>query len=179
MKGESYKFHTGDKVAIFSYKGCTLEVCGKATSIYISKDTPMIQYLKCHASLEQLRDMAEKDDMLGPVALIAGAKDVGKSTLCRILLNYAARVNRQPLYCDIDLGQGSLSVPGMISAVSVQRPAQVTDGFCQSVALSYHHGHKSFGENIALFNIIVKELAEVAVNSIEQSKSCESLNIFL
>ena len=31
--------------------------------------------------------------------------DVGKSTLCRILLNYAVRLGRRPIYCDIDVGQ--------------------------------------------------------------------------
>jgi len=37
--------------------------------------------------------------------VIAGPTDVGKSTLCRLLLNYAVRAHRQPLFVDLDVGQ--------------------------------------------------------------------------
>ena len=37
--------------------------------------------------------------------MITGPVDVGKSTLCRILLNYAVRLGRRPIYCDLDIGQ--------------------------------------------------------------------------
>lgn len=37
--------------------------------------------------------------------MICGPTDVGKSTLCRLLLNYAVRMGRRPVYVDLDLGQ--------------------------------------------------------------------------
>ena len=37
--------------------------------------------------------------------MVAGATDVGKSTVCKILSNYAVRMNRQPCLVDIDIGQ--------------------------------------------------------------------------
>ena len=37
--------------------------------------------------------------------MICGPSDVGKSTLCRLLLNYAVRMGRRPIYVDLDLGQ--------------------------------------------------------------------------
>ena len=37
--------------------------------------------------------------------MICGPTDVGKSTLCRLLLNYAVRMGRRPIYVDLDLGQ--------------------------------------------------------------------------
>jgi len=37
--------------------------------------------------------------------MLVGPTDVGKSTLCRILCNYAARTDRQPCLVDIDVGQ--------------------------------------------------------------------------
>lgn len=49
--------------------------------------------------------------------MVVGPTDVGKSTLCRILLNYSARMNalgRRPIYVDLDPGQGQISVPGTI-----------------------------------------------------------------
>ena len=46
--------------------------------------------------------------------MLAGATDVGKSTLCRLLLSYAARLGRQPCLVDCDVGQGLISVPGTL-----------------------------------------------------------------
>lgn len=173
VKGKGYEFHTGDKVAIFTYKGCTLEVRGETDVIYISRETPMIQYLNCHAALDQMRENAEEKNILGPIAMIVGPTDVGKSTLSRILLNYATRMNRRPLYCDIDLGQGAISVPGTIASILVERPASLTEGFSQSAPLVYHHGHKSPGDNIALYNMIIKRMAEVAITSRDENKGCK------
>ena len=34
-----------------------------------------------------------------------GPTDVGKSTVCRLLLNYAVRLGRKPIYVDLDVGQ--------------------------------------------------------------------------
>lgn len=42
--------------------------------------------------------------------------DVGKSTLCKILLNYGVRAGWAPTFVDMDIGQGSITVPGCIAA---------------------------------------------------------------
>ena len=34
-----------------------------------------------------------------------GPSDVGKSTLCTLLLNYGVRVGRAPILVDLDVGQ--------------------------------------------------------------------------
>ena len=71
-----------------------------------------IIYLNTHAALESLRKTAESmlladpnSPARGPRMLIAGPTDVGKTTLCRILCNYAVREGRTPLYVDLDIGQ--------------------------------------------------------------------------
>lgn len=71
-------------------------------------------YLNCHACLEQARLKAENDDKRGPIAMIVGPMDVGKSTVTRILLNYAVRMGRTPVYVDLDVGQGQVAIPGSI-----------------------------------------------------------------
>lgn len=73
-----------------------------------------VMYLNAHAALEQLRKKAETDNSRGPVTMIVGPMDVGKSTLCRLLLNYAVRMGRRPIFVDLDVGQGQISVPGTI-----------------------------------------------------------------
>ncbi len=50
--------------------------------------------------------------------MVAGATDVGKSTVCKILSNYAARLSRQPCLVDIDVGQVR-AVWGPLSSLAV------------------------------------------------------------
>lgn len=66
--------------------------------------------MNTHAALEQLREHAEslgmqKEEARGPALMIVGPTDVGKSTVCRILCNYAVRVGRTPTFVDLDVGQ--------------------------------------------------------------------------
>ena len=37
--------------------------------------------------------------------MVVGPVDVGKSTLCKLLVNYAARQGRAPVLVDLDVGQ--------------------------------------------------------------------------
>lgn len=46
--------------------------------------------------------------------MVVGPGDVGKSTLTKILLNYAVRMGRRPIFVDLDVGQGHISVPGTV-----------------------------------------------------------------
>lgn len=75
-------------------------------------------YLNVHASLEQYRNEAELSGGRGPITMIVGPCDVGKSTVTRILLNYAVRMRRRPILVDLDVGQGQISVPGTIGKTS-------------------------------------------------------------
>lgn len=56
---------------------------------------------------------------------------MGKSTVSKILLNYAVRLGRKPIFVELDVGQGAISVPGTIGAMMVERPASVEEGFSQ------------------------------------------------
>ncbi len=117
VQNTSYVFPHGSKFSVFTYHGCQILVKGSSEiAPYTSKETPMIMYANVHAALEQMRKEAETspptggegvegEAKRGPVVLVVGPTDVGKSTLCRILLNYAVRKGRRPLYVDLDVGQ--------------------------------------------------------------------------
>ena len=60
----------------------------------------------------------------GPRVLVVGPADSGKSSPPAILTAYAVRVGRTPVYVDLDVSNGELSVPGSISAA----PMDGTDG---------------------------------------------------
>lgn len=173
VKKKKYNFGVGAKVAIFTYQGCVLHVTGKTDVSYISKETPMVQYLNCHAALEQLRVHAEEKDERGPVAMVVGPMDVGKSTLCRILLNYAVRLGRRPLYADIDVGQGALSIPGTIGTILVERPASIEEGLTMVAPLVYHFGYKTPSGNNTLYKAVVSKMAEVTLESLNVNKKSE------
>jgi hypothetical protein len=72
--------------------------------------------------------LSGQGEPLVPPALACCA-DVGKSTLCKILLNYAVRAGWAPTFADMDIGQGSITVPGCIAATpgAGRRPAKRKD----------------------------------------------------
>ena len=83
----------------------------------------MVLYLNTHIAIDQVRHRASREGKVGPrvrqslkiqlqshtivniQVVIAGSVDVGKSTMCRILLNYAIRMNRRLCYVETDVGQ--------------------------------------------------------------------------
>lgn len=80
--------------------------------------------------------------------------DVGKSTLCRILLNYAVRAGWAPTFADVDIGQGSITVPGCVAATPGARhmgralaaPATLFAAGCRAAATGPHrHGGTGLG----------------------------------
>ena len=118
------------------------------------------------------------------LSLQVGPTDVGKSTVSKILLNYAVRLGRKPIFVELDVGQGAISVPGTIGAMMVERPASVEEGFSQvsifmfllmisfipnlliiccpqNAPLVYHYGHTSPGHNNVLYKELVSRLADV------------------
>jgi hypothetical protein len=126
---------TGQKLALFSWKGCRLRIEGSPEVMYESEDTPMQQYLNVHETLEGRRRAAASASSEGPRVLVAGAVDVGKSSLCRILLNYAVRNGWAPTAVDLDVGQGSITVPGCIAATPVEAPIDVEEGLPTGVCV--------------------------------------------
>lgn len=60
--------------------------------------------------------------------LVCGGVDVGKSTLIKVLLNYACRRGYTPIWVDLDIGQGDITAPGCLSASTVDRPYDIQNG---------------------------------------------------
>eukprot|EP00117_Sycon_ciliatum_P049281 scpid21118/ scgid34961/ Polyribonucleotide 5&apos; Polynucleotide kinase Clp1; Pre-mRNA cleavage complex II protein Clp1 len=152
------------KVAFFSWHGCTLETIGEIENIYIAKETPMQRYLNVHTALHQQREAAVRNNSDGPRVMVVGSPDVGKSTLCRILLNYATRLGYQPMFVDLDVGQATVGLPGCIGALPVERPADIQEGFSRRAPLVYHFGHLGPDRNIKFY----KRIMEVMSNAVKR-----------
>ncbi|VDN08030.1 unnamed protein product [Thelazia callipaeda] len=183
IQHKKYVFPPGSRVAVFTWKKAIVELVGKTESAYVAEQTPMvfffpytvhydefhcswqIIYLNTHAALEQLREHAEsvvvqQEQARGPSLMIVGPTDVGKTTVCRILCNYAVRVGRTPIFVDLDVGQGSISVPGTVGALYIEKTADVVEGFDKKAPLVYHFGSLTPSSNIPLYDLLVKQLSE-------------------
>lgn len=134
-----------------------------------------IQYLNTHAALEQMRMTAETNGTKGPIVMVVGPMDVGKSTLCRILLNYSVRSGHRPIYVDVDVGQGNISIPGTIGSLLIERPAAAEEGFSQLAPFVFHFGNKSPDDNNELYKILTSKLADVTMERLQVDKRGEKL----
>lgn len=152
---------SGVKVAIFSWEGATLELEGDPDVVYEADETPMQSYLNVHDTLEARRQAAEAAASEGPRAFVVGPTDSGKSTLCKILLNYAVRTGWAPLMVDLDIGQGSVTVPGCLAATPIEAPIDVEEGFPIDAPLVYFYGGISPADNPHLYRHLVERLAHV------------------
>lgn len=65
----------------------------------------MVSYINTHQVINNLRTSAQQSGGQGPRVMVVGPTDSGKSTLCKMLLNWAVRMGSQPTYVDIDVGE--------------------------------------------------------------------------
>ncbi|KAJ3108474.1 hypothetical protein HDU97_001181 [Phlyctochytrium planicorne] len=164
---------SGQKLAVFSWSGCVLEIAGQCTVDYTAGETPMNSYFLVHVALEQLREAAAASGGYGPKVMVVGPSDVGKSTLCRILLNYAVKAGRSSLFVDIDTNEGSLSIPGSMAASAVYKPIGPEEGFGslpQTTGASpavFYYGWGGPNEKAKLYDRIALKLAELVQRKLD------------
>lgn len=80
-------------------------------------------------------------DVQGPRVIVVGPTDSGKSTLSRMLLSWAAKQGWKPTFVDLDIGQGSITIPGCIAATPIEMPIDPVEGIPLEMPLVYFHGH--------------------------------------
>ncbi|KAJ3339990.1 hypothetical protein HDU93_007539 [Gonapodya sp. JEL0774] len=153
----------------------SLHVQGTPSAEYVAGETPMASYLNVHLALEEARAdsltsqgfVEDEHRMEGPRVLIVGPSDSGKTSLAKILLNYAIKEGRTPLFVDIDPGEASVTIPGSLSATPLVRPLDAEDEFSTTPLTSstapfvLYHGYPRPGEHQALYKAQVEKLAEV------------------
>ena len=86
-----------------------------------------------------------------------------------MLLNWAVRSGRLPIYVDLDVNQNLISLPGTISAVVAERTALIEEGFNIDTQIAYHYGYKNPAENPVLYRRLITVLRD-AINF-----RCESI----
>ncbi|WOL08760.1 hypothetical protein Cni_G17513 [Canna indica] len=154
------------KIAVFTWHGATIELEGTSEVEYVADETPMVSYVNVHAILDARRAQAKAsqssnvDSSQGPRVIVVGPTDSGKSSLCRMLLSWACKQGWKPTYVDLDIGQGSITIPGCIAATPVEMPIDATEGIPLEMPIVYFYGHTTPNANGDLYKVLVKELAQ-------------------
>lgn len=105
---------------------------------------------------------ADKAAPLGPVVVVAGPVNAGKSTAVATLAAWACRRGWSPTVVDLDPGQGDLCPPASVSAAPVDRIGLAASGGWETHALpilSYPVGTTNLGEAAPLFKAACASLA--------------------
>ncbi|XP_072961750.1 protein CLP1 homolog [Typha angustifolia] len=154
------------KIAIFTWHGATIELEGISEVEYVADETPMVSYVNVHAILDGRRARAKAsqgsdlDTSQGPRVIVVGPTDSGKSTLCRMLLSWACKQSWKPTFVDLDIGQGSITLPGCIAATPVEMPIDAVEGIPLEMPLVYFFGHTTPSSHGELYKVLTKELAQ-------------------
>lgn len=179
LVNKTYTFPRNSKAAAFTYHGATIEVTGSPTKCHVGQKCDyMTCYLQIHGDLERMREEAERDATTTPICLVCKpmcARNVGKSTLCRILLNYATRRGRTPIFVDLDPDQGHIGLPGTIGALSIESPIDIETGLSLKSSLLMHFGHTkpsgdSEGNSGQLYKALIENMAKMVHSKLEQDK---------
>lgn len=181
LVNRNYTFPRNSKAAVFTYHGATIEVTGSPQKCHVGRECDyMTCYLKIHGDLENMRVEAEQQPDVNktPICLVCKpmfARNVGKSTLCRILLNYAARRGRAPIFVDLDPDQGHIGLPGTIGALSIESPIDIETGLVLRSSMLMHFGHTNpsagdEGKSGLLYKVLIENMAKIVHSKLEQDK---------
>jgi len=164
VKEKAYIFQSQASVAVYSFNGATVTLSGNEKCVgdaYVSKDTPNILAVNIHGVLENMRDQAAKEGKRGPCVMVVGSLEVGKTVLCRQLINWAVRSGRAPTLIDLDVSNNSIAIPGTICALTTRKFASPVNGWDRSEQIVYHYGHTTLQTNPDLYNTLVLRLSDV------------------
>ncbi|KAJ6793941.1 protein CLP1-like protein [Iris pallida] len=154
------------KFAIFTWHGATIELEGTTEVEYVADETPMVSYVNVHAILDarRVRSKASQSSVLdssqGPRVIVVGPTDSGKSSLCRMLLSWACKQGWKPTFVDLDVGQGSITIPGCIAATPIEMPIDEVEGIPLEMPIVYFYGNTTPSVSAELYKVLVKELAQ-------------------
>ncbi|KAF9447863.1 hypothetical protein P691DRAFT_670597 [Macrolepiota fuliginosa MF-IS2] len=139
VPGKIYLFGFECKAAVFTWRGCTIEMSQPSTE-YVSEETSMKAYGNLHIALEKMRvrslltltgssltpgePPSNARPSESPRVLVIGPANSGKTTLCKILTNYCVRAGQgwSPILVNIDPNDGGWAAPGALSAAAVHDP---------------------------------------------------------
>ncbi|CDR94317.1 pre-mRNA cleavage complex II protein Clp1, putative [Babesia bigemina] len=149
----------GEKLAVFTWVGCSVQVKGMVEQEYDGEDHAMKEYLNVANVLNAERELASVKRTQGPRVLITGAPSSGKSTVAMLLCNYALRGGWTPVFVEADPRASTDKrqiqfYPGTIGATVVTNAAEMDS----KNPLVYFYGYSGAQENEKLYLQISKSM---------------------
>lgn len=197
---KSYTFR-GTKGAIFTPRGCTLDLEGECDHQYVAEKTPdennpMISYQNLHFLLQSLRSESGpgKKYTTGPRIMIVGPRSVGKTTLARTLTAYAVKNGSQPLVVNTDPREGMLSLPGTLTAAVFAALLDIegdgTNGWGGTptsgpsavpvkLPIVYYYGHQHATDDAELYKEVVSSLASAVTSRMSADPAVKTSGLII
>ncbi|KAA8493722.1 Polyribonucleotide 5'-hydroxyl-kinase Clp1 [Porphyridium purpureum] len=134
------------KLALFTWKGCSVTLTGGTEVSYKVAETPMAIYVNAHSVLQSKRKLAKELKMKGPRCIVVGPSSCGKTSLSAILLAYMLKENHSAFFVEADYSEGVLGTPGSIGACAVEH-IDVEQGPLFERPICFYYGHLDPSEN--------------------------------
>lgn len=153
-------------------------------SEYISEETSMNQYINLHFALEAFRERAASDSTggVGPKVLVIGNSQSGKTVLLKTLAAYALKMDRCPIYVNLNPAEGVFSLPGSITATPISDMFEVdaTNGWGNTTTsgVTFHNpkqpivksfGFEKFQDNLDLYKYQVSKLGVAVMSRLQEN----------
>ncbi|KAJ1608331.1 C1p1p GTPase and Pre-mRNA cleavage complex protein [Cryptosporidium canis] len=150
------------RIAIYTWHGCILQIRGPVQQEYESVNKSMKEYMEVIQVLDNRRNFSKLHGTSGPRVLVTGSSNSGKSTLCQILCNYAARRGYTPLFIDLD-PRGSTDKANMQFPAGIIGATKVDEFFLHGKELksplSFFFGHLNVTDDIQLYLYLCRLLS--------------------
>ncbi|KAK8806126.1 hypothetical protein JH06_1371 [Blastocystis sp. subtype 4] len=148
--------------ALFAWFDSEVTLEGRCKGAYVSNESLTPLYLDIHKQLQTERNNVHPyNSRTAPRVLILSNPNHGKYTLAQTLLSYAVRFNESPVYLDLDIASGNITVPGCMSAVVVNKESILTprvQKFLPSPRVEFY-GFQSCMDNPELFKRCLHSIA--------------------
>ncbi|EDQ90152.1 uncharacterized protein MONBRDRAFT_32061 [Monosiga brevicollis MX1] len=139
----------------------------------------MRYYLNTHMALEQRRMQNQQSGHPGPRVLVTGPSGSGRTSLCRILLNYAVRIERTPLFVDLNPREGNLAVPGTLGAAVIEEMLPPELPFVLANPHVLHFGHAGPEDDRYVYDHQVASLARIVSSKMESDPLVQASGMFI
>ncbi|KAM3180039.1 hypothetical protein ACTXT7_017087 [Hymenolepis weldensis] len=161
-----YSFRAGHRGSVTTFHGCKITISGADFDAFVLEaieDNDLIHvYANIHANFHKFRTEAVLNQTKGPRVLVCGPANSGKSTLCKVLANYAARRGSTPILIDVNPNSNQICVPSTLAAMHIKKPYDLSVGWdLHEDPIAFPFCHLDPSDNFDLYKQQLEHLAEL------------------
>jgi len=183
-----YTFQGSLKSCVSTFSGCTLEYYNcQPSSEYVGEETCMGTFLNLHLALENKRAQGYG----APRVLVIGPKSSGKTSLCRVLVSYAEKMDRRPLYVNLNPQEPVFTISGNLTATAISGMLNLENvclGETITTGPSFYHpkqplvknfGMENYRDNLKFYKYLIGQMSECIEKRLLKSADVRSSGIIV